>query len=189
MKPTRPHAPTPPPATSAAPRRRRAAYTLVELMMALSIFGFSSAAVGSLMFATYNTNRHVKGMVDATSAAEITLRRIIEVTRSATDLQYINPTAGLYIQTPPDSSNLSYIFIYYIKTGLSGKLELHEKIQTASSLTLIQDNVIVDNIQSFTVTRKNPGLFPESYEVNLVLNATPVPISRTVRITARNLTS
>lgn len=167
--------------------RRRRGYTLVELMMALSIFAFSSTAVGSLMFATYNTNRHVKGMVEATSASEITLRRIVEVTRSATDLQYINPTTGLYIQTPPDSSNLSYIFIYYVKTGLTGNLELHEKIETAGSLTLIQDNVIVDNINSFNVVRKNPGAFPESYEVSLILNATPVPIARTVRITGRNL--
>jgi prepilin-type N-terminal cleavage/methylation domain-containing protein len=176
-------------ARTVAKARRRAGYTLVELMMALSIFGFSSAAVSSLMFATYNTNRHVKGMVEATSASEITLRRIVEVTRSATDLQYISSSTGLYIQTPPDSSNLSYIFIYYTKVGLSGRLELHEKIETAGSLTLIQDNVIVDNIQSFNVTRKNPGVFPENYEVSLVLNATPVPISRTVRITGRNHSS
>jgi hypothetical protein len=169
--------------------RRPMAYTLVELMLALSIFAFASTAVGSLMFATYNTNRHVKGMVEATSASEITLRRILEVTRSATRVEYFGPTSGLYIVTPPDSSSLTYIFIYYVKTGLSGKLELHEKIEKASDLAIIQDNVIVENINSFSVTLKNPLQYPQSYEVNLVLNATPVPISRTVRITGRNLNS
>jgi hypothetical protein len=171
---------------SSRPRRRpfrRLAYTLAELMVSLSIFAFSSTAVSSLMFATYNTNRHVKGMADATDSAEITLRRMIEVTRSAVDLQYTDPTTGLFVQTPPDSSNLSYIFIYYISNG-----QLREKIETAGSLTLIQDNVVVDSINSFTVSRLNPGQFPESYLVNVILNATPVPISRTVTITCRNLT-
>src|SRR4051812_48785907 len=166
------------------PKKRRFGYTLVELMISLSIFAFSSTAVSSLMFATYNTNRNVKGMADATSQAEITLRRMIEVTRSATDLTYTDPQTGLYIQTPPDSSSLSYIFIYYISNN-----QMHEKIETAGSLTLIQDTVVVDSVMSYTVTRLNPGVFPESYQVNLVLKATPVPITRTVTITGRNLTS
>lgn len=165
-------------------RGRRLAYTLAELMVSLSIFAFSSTAISSLMFTTYNTNRHVKGMADATDAAEITLRRIIEVTRSAVDVQYTDPNTGLFVQTPPDSSNLSYIFIYYVLNG-----QLREKIETAGSLTLIQDNVVVDSINSFTVTRQNPGAFPESYQVSVILNATPVAISRTVVITCRNLTS
>jgi len=164
--------------------RRRLAYTLAELMVCLSIFAFSSTAVSSLMFTTYNTNRHVKGMADATDAAEITLRRIIEVTRSAVDVSYTNAATGLYVQTPPDSTNLSYIFIYYTLNG-----QLREKIETAGSLTLIQDNVVVDSINSFNVTRLNPGSFPESYQVNIVLNATPVAISRSVTITGRNLTN
>ncbi len=170
-----------PPDSCRAPRRRRA-YTLAELMVCLSIFAFSSTAVSSLMFATYNTNRHVKGMADATDAAEITLRRIIEVTRSAVDVTYTDAATGLFVQTPPDSSNLSYIFIYYTLNG-----QLREKIETAGSLTLIQDNVVVDSINSFSVTRQNPGVFPESYQVNVVLNATPVAISRSVTITCRNL--
>ena len=153
-------------------------------MVSLSIFAFSSMAISSLMFATYETNQHVKGMADATDEAEITLRRMIEVTRSAVDVQYTNPTTGLYIQTPPDSTNAAYIFIYYLSNG-----QLREKIENVGSLTVIQDNVVVDSINSFTVTRLNPGVFPESYQVNLILNATPVPISRTVVITGRNLTS
>jgi prepilin-type N-terminal cleavage/methylation domain-containing protein len=158
-------------------------YTLTELMISLSIFAFASTAMSSLMFATYNTNRHVKGTTDATSQAEIAMRRIIEVTRSASDLQYTNASTGLFVQTPPDSSNLSYIFIYYTSNG-----QLREKIQTAGSLTLIQDTAIVDAINTFTVTRMNAGSFPESYRVDLVLETTPVPISRSVVITGRNLT-
>src|ERR1043165_1094763 len=81
--------------------RTRLAYTLAELMVCLSIFAFASTAVSSLMFATYNTNRHVKGMAEATDAAEITLRRIIEVTRSSVDVIYTDPATGLFVQTPP----------------------------------------------------------------------------------------
>ena len=153
-------------------------------MLALSIFAFASTAMSSLMFASYNTNRHVQGMTDATSEAEISMRRIIEVTRSATDLQYVDSTTGLFVQTPPDSSNLSYIYIYYVSNG-----QLREKIETAGSLTLIQDNVVVNSINSFSVTRVNNGSFPRSYEIYLVLNATPVPISRDVIVTCRNLGS
>src|SRR3569832_171799 len=109
--------------------RFRLGYTLAELMVCLSIFAFASTAVSSLMFATYNTNRHVKGMADATDAAEITLRRIIEVTRSAVDVTYTNATTGLFVQTPPDSSILSFIFIYYTSNG-----QLREKFDTAGSL-------------------------------------------------------
>src|ERR1051325_843299 len=167
-----------------AKARRNAAYTLTELMLALSIFAFASTAMSSLMFASFNMNRHVQGMGDATSSAEIVMRRIIEVSRSAIDLQYTDSATGLYVQTPPDSSNLSYIFIYYVSNG-----QLREKIETAGSLTLIQDNVVVTNINSFTVTRANPGVFPRSYQIDLVLNATPVPISRSVMVTCRNLGS
>ena len=163
--------------------RSRHAYTFVELMVSLTIFAFVSSAMSSLMFAAYNTNRHVRGTSDATSAAETAIRRIIEVTRSAADLMYTDPQTGLLVQTPPDSNNLSYIFIYYI----SGS-QLHEKIETAGSLTLIQDTVIVDSLQSFSVTQLNPGQTPKCYEVDLILTATPVPITRSVAITARNLT-
>ena len=111
-------------------------------MLALSIFSFASMAMSSLMFASYNTNRNAQGMTDATSEAEISMRRIIEVTRSATDLQYTDSATGLYVQTPPDSSNLSYIYIYYVSNR-----QLREKIETAGSLTLIQDNVVVKQHQ------------------------------------------
>jgi type II secretory pathway pseudopilin PulG len=164
--------------------RKRAAYTLTELMLALSIFGFTSTAMSSLMFASYNMNRHVKGMGDASSAAELAIRRMVEVTRSATDVSYVSPSSGLYIQTPPDSSDLSYIFIYYISNG-----ELREKIQTAGTLTLIQDTALVSNVNSFTVTQLNPGSFPKSYQIDVVLNATPVPVSRSIVVTGRNLQS
>jgi hypothetical protein len=104
------------------------------------------------------------------------------VARSATDLQYDSST-GLLIQTPPDSSNLSYIFIYYISNG-----QLREKIETAGSVTVIQDTVLVGNINSFSVARIG-ATFPQSYQIDLVLNATPVPITRNVRVTCRNLGS
>jgi prepilin-type N-terminal cleavage/methylation domain-containing protein len=161
----------------------RRGYTLVELMVSLSIFAFASTAISSLMFATYETKSHIQGTTDATSAAEISMRRIIEVARSAKDISYTDPQTGMFVLTPPDSSNLSYIFIYYQNNN-----QLREKIETAGSLTLIQDSLLVGDLTSFGVTRVNAGKFPESYQVNLVVNGTPVPISRSVVVTARNLT-
>jgi prepilin-type N-terminal cleavage/methylation domain-containing protein len=166
------------------PGLRPRAFTLVELMLSLIIFSMASAAMTSLMFSTYNVNRHIKGMSDSTSQAELALRRIIEVTRSSIDLVYTDPNTGLFLQTPPDSGNLSYVFIYYIQNG-----QLHEKIETAGSLTFIQDTVLISNLQSFAVTRVNAGQDPRSYQVNLILATTPIPITRTATITCRNLTS
>lgn len=154
-------------------------------MVSLSIFAFSSTAMSSLMFATFNTNRHVKSTTDGSAQAEIAIRRIIETTRSAADIIYSSPSTGLLIQTPPDSNNLSYIFIYYAQNN-----QLRERIQTAGSLTLIQDTVLVEALATngFTVTRTNPGSFPESYSVQITLATTPVAVTRTVTITGRNLT-
>lgn len=188
--------------TSAA-KRKLAGYTLVELMLALSIFAFSSTAVSSLMFATYNTNRHVKGMVNASDSAEIVLRRIFELGRSSA---YFEDTGGnaipvggsktsVSIETPPDTynPNLNYIYTYHQQT-VNGVQQLWEKIQPDVSgvvQTPTQDCVIVSNINSFQVTRLDSGTSGtlQQYGVNIVLNATPVPISRSVVITTRNLSN
>jgi len=166
------------------PRRR--AYTLVEMMIALSIFAFASTAISTLMFASYNTNRHVKGMADSTSQAELTMRRIIELARSAIDLQYVvnasgvfNPAGGLSIKTPADASGIPYIFTYYVKNG-----DLYEKIQTAA-LTDVQDLVVISNIKEFKVERVG-DTFPRVHNIEVELHATPVPIMRRVSITCRN---
>ena len=170
------------------PTHRRRGYTLVELMVALSIFAFASSAIASLMFATYNTNRHVKGMADSSSAAELTLRRMIELGRSAVDILYVDNTTGFQITTPPDSNSYSYRFVYFVDNN-----QLKERIISVSSLTgadqEIQTVTLIPNLQSMTVTRLNPGAFPECYQVKIVLRATPVNISRDAIITARNLTS
>jgi len=156
------------------------------MMIALSIFAFASTAISTLMFASYNTNRHVKGMADSTSQAELTMRRIIELTRSAIDLQYVvdamgnfDPAGGLSIKTPPDAGGIPYIFTYYIKTG-----DLYEKIQTAA-LEDVQDLVIIENIKEFKVARVG-STFPRVYNVEVELHATPVPITRRVSVTCRN---
>lgn len=159
--------------------RRLAGYTLVELMVSLSIFGFSATAISSLMFATYNTNRVVRTTVSDTAEAEIALRRMIEHVRSANDVLY-DPATGLMIQTPPDSSSLSYIYIYYIAQG-----NLRERIQTAGSLTLIQDNAIVDNLATFSVHRVGTTV-PRSWQISITLTGSP-PITRSATVTSRNL--
>jgi len=164
----------------------RRAYTLVELMIALSIFAFASTAMSTLMFSTYNTNRHVKGMADSTSQAELTLRRIIELTRSAIAVEHIEPLSGvfdpaygLFITTPPDASNNCSVFNYCVVNN-----QLHEKVSINGTQT--QDNIVVDNVATFLIARNGTTL-PRIYDIEVDLQATPVPMTRKVTVTCRNL--
>jgi len=160
------------------------AYTLAELMVSLSIFSVASTAITSLIFASYNVNTQVQGESSATSSAEIALRRIMEEMRSGTSVSFTNASSGLYVQTPADSGGSTYIYIYYVTGNV-----LHEKIEVASSQAQIQDSAIVSNVGSFNVTRLNSGSAPQSYQVDLTLNSTPVAVTRSVVVTGRNLTS
>jgi prepilin-type N-terminal cleavage/methylation domain-containing protein len=162
-------------------RRRRAVrgYTLAELMVSLSIMAMVSTAISSLLVSANNISKSVKSSTSATSQMETAMARMIETTRSAADVQF--DANGLYIQTPPDSNSYSYIYIYYVSNN-----QLREKVEYASSLAQIQDNVLVNNVMSFTTTQVNAAGRPRAYQ--LVVTAGPNPaISRTCVVTGRNL--
>jgi len=168
-------------------RKRRLAYTLVELMVCLSIFAFSSTAVSSLMFATYNTNRHVKGMADSSDAVEIVFRRIVELSRSASVVSFTDTSQGLMIETPPDSSNnnLAFWYVYKIVNG-----QLVEQILSADgSFAVVQNQAVITNLSTtngFQVTElSNVGQLAQ-YQIHVQLSVTPVDISRDVIVTCRN---
>ena len=170
--------------------KRRLAYTLVELMVCLSIFAFSSTAVSSLMFATYNTNRHVKGMADSTDAVEIVFRRIVELSRSASVVSFTDTSTGLMIETPPDSNNNNLAYWYVYKIDPLNPSHLIEQILSADgNFTQIQNQAVITNLSTnsgFRVTElSNVGQLAQ-YQIHVQLSATPVDISRDVIVTCRN---
>ncbi len=164
---------------SSSARRIRPGYTLAELIVSLTIFGLVSSAIGSLLTSANNTSRFVKSNTQASSQVETAMARMIELTRSAASVQA--DATGLYIQTPPDSNNYSYIFIYYTSNG-----QLREKVEYTSTLTQIQDNALVNNVTGFTVTQVNAVGRPQSYQINLTTGPNPA-LTRSCVVTGRNL--
>jgi len=163
------------------------------MMISLSIFAFASTAVCTLMFGSFTTNRHVQAMAHSSGQAELPLRRIIELVRSAVKVELklkadntFDPEAGLYITAPPDAANDFYIFNYRVVNN-----QLHEIVYFNSlSTPAIQDEVMVDNVDydKFYVGQVGTT-YPLVYEIEVTLKATPVPIMRKVTITCRNLYS
>jgi prepilin-type N-terminal cleavage/methylation domain-containing protein len=167
--------------------RRRDGYTLIELMLALTIFAFASTAISSLLYSTYRVNRHVQTATECGSQVEISIRRMIEVVRSATNV-LLEPNK-LYVQTPPDPSGRSYIYMYYLDTtGADPKLrpQLRERIANAGTLAVIQDVAMVDSISAFSVTEVTPAGEHPAYIIDIAAGKGQT-IARNCTITCRNL--
>jgi prepilin-type N-terminal cleavage/methylation domain-containing protein len=170
-------------------RTGRAAFTLAELMVAISIFAFATLASSSLMFATYNTNRSIRGTATASEQGEVAFRRVVEYIRSAVAIGY-NSTGGLMIQTPknPNAGNLAYVVTYYQQyatTSAGPQLQLREMVQRADTMAIIQDVPIVDDLIAFSVARQGASL-PQLWRVSITVDGAP-RVSRTSLVTGRSL--
>jgi len=172
--------------------KRHCGFTLVEMMVALSIFAFASAAVGTLMFTSFKTNKHAKNMLDSTNQAELAMRRITELARSTIYLRSVNLATGVYdaaqgvtLTTPPDAENLCYNVTYYVKSN-----QLWEKIELTDG-TPVQNNgqnhdhVIVENLKSFSVERATTT-FPEVYNIVIEVKTNSGSIVRRMTVCCRN---
>jgi prepilin-type N-terminal cleavage/methylation domain-containing protein len=167
--------------------RHRRAYTLIELMLALTIFAFASTAISSLLYSTYRVNRHVQSATECGSQVEIAMRRMIEVTRSATNI-LLAPNKA-YVQTPPDPQGRSFIYTYYLDTtNPDPKLrpQLRERIANAGTLAVVQDVAIVDSISAFAVTEVTPTAEHPAYIINVAAGKGQT-IARNCTVACRNL--
>ena len=106
-------------------------FTLVELMVSLSIFSLMSTAIISMMFGAYNTSTNVRAKTDLVTQVESAMRRIIDNTRSASTLgpNFTATHLDEFSQPDPDNANIKYDIQYYVNN--QGQL----KEQTNASTT------------------------------------------------------
>lgn len=160
---------------TSSPRRR--GFTLVELMVSLSIFSLMSTAIASLMFAAYDTNHYVRAESNLVTGVESALRRIMDNTRSASTLgpAFSSTHIDEFTQADPDHSNLKYDVQYYIDA--SGNLvEAHD---------LYGINILVPGCTAFSVaTLHSPS--PTELQVTITASDGTNTVTRTCNITARN---
>jgi prepilin-type N-terminal cleavage/methylation domain-containing protein len=155
---------------------RRGAFTLVELMVSLSIFSLMSTAIGSLMFYAYDVNRYTRAENQLVQQVESAMRRIIDNTRSSSSLKDFSST---YIyectQADPDNGNAIYDVKYYLDGGKL--IEYHELYGTYS--------VLVPGVTQFEVKLLQSAK-PTMLEVTLTASDGKNTVSRTCNLTARN---
>jgi prepilin-type N-terminal cleavage/methylation domain-containing protein len=155
---------------------RRRGFTLVELMVSLSIFSLMSTAIGSLMFAAYDANRYARSENQLVQQVESSLRRIVDNTRSASTLgPYMSGThLDVYTQSDPDNSNVKYDIQYYVING--NLIESHDLYGT---------NILAPGVTNFTVTTVQ-ATAPTILQIGITATDGKNTVTRTCNITARN---
>ena len=154
----------------------RRGFTLVELMVSLSIFSLMSTAIGSLMFYSYATSRYTRAENQLVQQVESAMRRIIDNTRSASTLGPNFTTTRLdeFTQADSDHANLKYEIQYYVTGG--NLVESHDLYGT---------NVLVPGVTSFTITTLQ-ATTPTMLQVKISASDGTNTVTRTCDITARN---
>ena len=155
-------------------------YTFVELMVCLSIFSMISLAATSLMFASYNTNRHIRTEDESIQQMETALRRMIDNVRSASTLgPYFSSSPvclDLLTQADPDNSQLKYE-IKYTLNAQGQLIETHD---------LYGSNVLANGITNFTLTVVQDTK-PTMLQITLTMQQPQASvITRTCFVTSRN---
>ena len=163
------------------PTRFRAArgFTLVELMVSLSIFSVMAMAIMAMMFSLpYNTNQNVRSESNLVTPDRIgDAERIIDNTRSASTLgpSFSATCLDEFTQPDPDHSNIKYDVQYYI--NVQGQLvETHDLYGT---------NVLLPDATSFSVVVLQ-GTTPTMIQISIVASDGANTVSRTCDITSRN---
>ena len=152
-------------------------FTLVELMVALSIFSAMSTAIVSLMFYAYDANRYVRSKSDLVTQVESAMRRIMDNTRSASTLgpNFSSTVLHEFTQADLDVSNLKYSIQYNIDNN-GDLVETHDLYGT---------NVIVKGATAFNVTMLQ-GSAPTMLEITISATDGETSVTRTCRVTSRN---
>jgi prepilin-type N-terminal cleavage/methylation domain-containing protein len=156
--------------------RVRQGFTLVELMVSLSIFSLMSTAIASLMFHAYDVNRHARSENELVAQVESAMRRIVDNTRSASTLgpNFSETRLDEYTQADSDHSNLKYDIQYYVTGG--NLVEAHDLYGT---------NVLVPGVTSFSATIVQATV-PTMLQVTISATDGKNTVTRTCNITSRN---
>ncbi len=156
--------------------RVRRGFTLVELMVSLSIFSLMSTAIGSLMFYSYRVNRHTRSENELVAQVESAMRRIMDNTRSASTLGPNFSTTRLdeFTQADADHANLKYDIQYYVTGG--DLVEAHDLYGT---------NVLVSGVTAFSITTLQ-ATTPMLLQVTITATDGTNTVTRTCNITSRN---
>jgi prepilin-type N-terminal cleavage/methylation domain-containing protein len=154
----------------------RHGFTLVELMVSLSIFSLMSTAIGSLMFYAYDVSRYTRSENQLVQQVESAMRRIVDNTRSASTLGPNFSTTRLdeFTQADADHANLKYDIQYYVTNG--NLVESHDLYGT---------NVLVPGVTNFTVTTVQ-STTPTMLQITISASDGKNTVTRTCAITARN---
>jgi prepilin-type N-terminal cleavage/methylation domain-containing protein len=154
----------------------RRGFTLVELMVSLSIFSLMSTAIGSLMFYSYSVSRYTRSENQLVQQVESAMRRIVDNTRSASTLGPNQSATRLdeFTQSDADHANLKYEVQYYVSNG--NLVESHDLYGT---------NVLVSGVTSFSIATLQPAT-PTMLQVSISASDGTNTVTRTCAITARN---
>jgi prepilin-type N-terminal cleavage/methylation domain-containing protein len=155
---------------------KRRGFTLVELMVSLSIFSLMSTAIGSLMFYSYGVNRAVRTENQLVQQVESAMRRIVDNTRSASTLgpNFSETRLDEFTQADADHANLKYDIQYYVTNGTL--VESHDLYGT---------NELVPGVTAFTVTTVQ-ATAPTMLQVTISASDGTNTVTRTCNITSRN---
>ena len=156
--------------------RRRHAFTLTELMIALSIFAGVSAAATFLLATTAHTQSFVRESASDASEVELAVERIVGNVRSATSLT--STSTSLHITSPPSAlvAGDTFTITYEFSNG-----NLLETYTTNSNGQIYSTTALVHGASQFLVTPL--GGNTKAVQITLITEST----SRYFVVFGRNL--
>jgi prepilin-type N-terminal cleavage/methylation domain-containing protein len=154
----------------------RRGFTLVELMVSLSIFSMMSTAIGSLLFYAYDVNRYTRSENELVQQVESAMRRIVDNTRSASTLgpNFSETRLDEFTQADADYANLKYDIQYYVSNG--DLVESHDLYGT---------NVLVSGVTEFSIKTLQTDT-PMMMQVTISAVDHGNTVTRTCNIVTRN---
>lgn len=159
-------------------------FTLMEIILALTILAVVGVAVCTLTLGAMNDDRYLRKTAAYQAEAELAIRRISNNIRSAqTGTIVLGTTQILTTQTQADASNgyPNGATVYYtlqndpVNSGKKQLLETDPRYGT--------NNVLANNVTTFTVTTVSGN--SDLYQVDLIIAGTP-PVERHVQVFNRN---
>jgi prepilin-type N-terminal cleavage/methylation domain-containing protein len=162
---------------------RARAFTLVELLAALTIMSVLSVAIVALLIGAARTNAYVKTESDSVAHAEMALRRILHNLRTASTITQppaAETSSTLTLATQPDSanSNATYTVTYALQGNRLTESDPRFNVGGTPS-------TIARNVSAFEV-RRNSTTAPQTVTLTITIG-TSSAVTRSVTVYCRNL--